>query len=122
MAGIATMEGANMTGAEVLAIREALGAALGRRISQRDLARMLGLADANGKDAVRAWEDGKKSVSGPAAVALQLLGYGAGIGELDTGWLPRAEKEFHGEKIFRAIMLGIAESMLRQSSDSSNEP
>jgi hypothetical protein len=96
-----------MTGAEVKQIRIALGDALGRRISQSDLGRALRLAPASGADTVRSWEDGKRAVTGPAAVALRLLGYGAGVGDLPD---QSFERDTSGE--FRAVMLGIAESML----------
>lgn len=45
-----------MTGADVKAIREALGRLLGRRVSCRDLGLALGLAPANAADTVRRWE------------------------------------------------------------------
>jgi hypothetical protein len=46
-----------MTGAEVKQIRAALGAALGRRLSQLDLGLMMGLADENAARLVRHSED-----------------------------------------------------------------
>lgn len=114
-----------MNGDQVKAIREALGVALGRRISQADLAHLLKLAPANGKDVVRSWEDGKKEVSGPAAVALQLLGYGAGVGAVPAVAIDRGVNaggigddgmetfdKFSVGDVFRGVMLGIAESML----------
>lgn len=66
-----------MTGADVKSIREALGRALGHRVSCRDLGLALGLAPANAKDTVRSWEDGSRDVSGPAAVALSFMRDGA---------------------------------------------
>lgn len=114
-----------MTSAEVHAIRTALGAALGRRMSQADLGRLLQLAPANGADTVRSWEDGKRAVTGPAAVALRLLGYGAGVGIVpnqisdhgaDAGGVDELDYNKIGadeaDRVFRAVMLGIAESML----------
>jgi hypothetical protein len=62
-----------MTGHEVKTIREALGDALGRNVSQRDLGLALGLAPANAKDTVRSWEDGSRDVTGPAATALKFF-------------------------------------------------
>lgn len=103
-----------MTGDQVKQIREALGIALQRRISQADLARMLQLAPASGKDTVRSWEDGKKDVGGPASVALQLLGYGAGVGQFTYSLGDVNPNNI--PDIFRAVMLGIAESMLREDS------
>lgn len=66
---------AMMQGAEVKRIREEIGRALGRRVSQRDLGLALGLAPKNADDTARSWEDGSKPVSGPAALALELLLY-----------------------------------------------
>jgi DNA-binding transcriptional regulator YiaG len=62
-----------MQGAEVKRIREEIGHAVGRRLSQRDLGLALGLSPANAADMVRSWEDGSKPVSGPAATALNLM-------------------------------------------------
>lgn len=60
-----------MIGSEVTEIRKTLGAALGRRLSQRDLGLALGLSADNASRAVRDWESDRPT--GPAAVALQLL-------------------------------------------------
>jgi len=58
-------------GSEVKRIREEIGAAIGRRVSQRDLGLALGLSADNADRLVRKWEDGEPS--GPAAVALELM-------------------------------------------------
>jgi len=63
--------GAAVQGSEVKRIREEIGAAIGRRVSQRDLGLALGLSDDNADRLVRKWEDGEPS--GPAAVALELM-------------------------------------------------
>lgn len=68
-----------MTPADVKTIREALGRALGRRVSCRDLGLALGLAPANAGDTVRSWEDGSRDVSGPAAVALDFMRDGTDV-------------------------------------------
>lgn len=60
-----------MTGDDVKQIREALGAVVGRRLSQRDLGIAMGLAPANADRLVRQWEEGEPS--GPAAVALRFM-------------------------------------------------
>lgn len=60
-----------MTGADVKSIREALGRALDRRVSCKDLGLILGLAPKNAADTVRKWEDTEPT--GPAAAALRLL-------------------------------------------------
>ena len=50
-----------MTGSDVKEIREKLGDALGRRLSQRDLGLALRLSEGNAARAIRDWEEG----SGP---------------------------------------------------------
>lgn len=60
-----------MTGADVNAIRMALGRVIGRRVSCRDLGLALGLAPANAADTVRRWE--RDGPTGPAAVALGFM-------------------------------------------------
>ena len=47
------------------------------RLTQAQLATVLGLAAENGDRTVRAWEDGTKRVTGPAAVALAYMSQGA---------------------------------------------
>jgi hypothetical protein len=105
-----------MTGAEVYTIRNALAEALGRKVSCRDLGLVLSLAPSMAGETVRAWEDGKKPISGPASVALRLLGYGAGIGEIPDSALARAANNDLGDdglsEAFRQAMLGVAESLL----------
>lgn len=60
-----------MTGDEARRIRRAL------KLTQPQLAGILGLSEANGDRTVRAWEDGQKEVTGPASVALDYLAQGA---------------------------------------------
>lgn len=91
-----------VTSEDCKAIREGLGNALGQRLSQRDLGMMLGLALRNAGDTVRSWEDRSKEISGPAQLALRLLGAAAGFsvtGDLVTNH-------------FRNCMLDIARSLL----------
>ena len=63
-----------MTGAELRAIRGQLSQAIGDRLSYRDMATLVGLADptGNGKDTIRKWENGG-GPSGPVAVYLSLV-------------------------------------------------
>lgn len=61
-----------MTGAELKQMREDLGHAIGRRLSTADMAKVVGLAPANGADTWRKWEDGA-GPSGPVAAQLDLL-------------------------------------------------
>jgi len=64
-----------MAGLDLALLRRALSAAAGRPISQADLGRALGLAEANADRTVRRWEEGEPS--GPASVALAYLAQGA---------------------------------------------
>jgi DNA-binding transcriptional regulator YiaG len=75
-----------MTGAEVKAIREALGEALGQRLSQQDLGLMLGLAPKNAGDTVRKWEDSVPT--GPAAVALLFMAQGTRLATYHAPYMP----------------------------------
>ena len=68
-----------MTGADVKAIRKALGQLLGQHISVRDLGLALGLAPSNAGDTVRKWED--EGPTGPAAAALTFMREATDIGE-----------------------------------------
>lgn len=63
-----------MTGAELKQMREDLGNAIGRRLSDSDMATLIGLADPkrNGKDTYRKWEDGA-GPSGPVTTLLSFL-------------------------------------------------
>src|SRR5882757_7232812 len=61
-----------MTGPELKDIREDLGQAIGKRLSVADMAKIVGLAPANGADTWRKWEDGA-GPSGPVAAQLELL-------------------------------------------------
>lgn len=45
-------------------------------LTQAGLAALLRLGKKNGADTVRAWESGKRNISGPAQVALECLLYG----------------------------------------------
>lgn len=65
-----------MKGDEVKKIRYALSEAVGRRMSQHDLAAVLGLTGSTGPDTLRSWEDGSRDVSGPGALALRYLSQG----------------------------------------------
>lgn len=61
-----------MTGPELKDIREDLGNAIGKRLSVADMAKIVGLAPANGADTWRKWEAGA-GPSGPVAAQLELL-------------------------------------------------
>lgn len=61
-----------MTGPELKQLREDLGAAIGRRLSVADMAKLCGLAPANGADTIRKWEEGD-GPSGPVAALLSIL-------------------------------------------------
>ncbi|WNV10721.1 hypothetical protein [Tardiphaga sp. 709] len=63
-----------MTGDELKQLREDLGLAVGRRLSLDDMAKLCGLASANGADTIRKWEDGD-GPSGPVTALLSLLRY-----------------------------------------------
>lgn len=63
---------ARMTGAELKQLRADLGEAVGQRLSVGDMAKLCGLASANGGDTIRKWEDGA-GPSGPVALHLSLL-------------------------------------------------
>lgn len=61
-----------MTGPELKQLREDIGSAIGKRLSVADMARIVGLAPANGADTIRKWEEGA-GPSGPVAAQLELL-------------------------------------------------
>jgi hypothetical protein len=63
-----------MTGDELKQLRADLGEAIGRRLSDSDMAALIGLADPkrNGKDTYRKWEDGA-GPSGPVTTLLSLF-------------------------------------------------
>lgn len=61
-----------MTGAELKQLRHDIGEAIGKRLSVADMARICGLAPANGADTWRKWEDGA-GPSGPVAAQLEIL-------------------------------------------------
>ena len=56
-----------MTPADIKSARKSLG------LSQQGLAEALRLTGAYGKDTVRSWEAGRRPISGPAQVAIELL-------------------------------------------------
>ena len=63
-----------MTGAEFKQLRYDLGDAIGVKIHHADMARICGLAAANGPETIRKWESGD-GPSGPVATLLSLLAY-----------------------------------------------
>ncbi|CAN7379129.1 hypothetical protein LJR220_003373 [Bradyrhizobium sp. LjRoot220] len=63
-----------MTGPELKQLRHDLGDAIGRRLTLADMAKLCGLAPANGADTMRKWEDGA-GPSGPVGALLSLLAY-----------------------------------------------
>jgi hypothetical protein len=65
-----------VTGAELKQFRHDLGAAISRRLSTADMARICGLAPKNGADTWRKWEEGD-GPSGPVAVLVELLSWAA---------------------------------------------
>ena len=69
----------NMTARDVQMVRTSLAQALSCKISQHDLGIMLGLSPATAFDTVKSWEMGDKGISGPAALALRLLGLAADL-------------------------------------------
>jgi DNA-binding transcriptional regulator YiaG len=62
----------NLVSHDVKWIREMLGNAIGRKISQRDLADYLNLGT-DGARIIRRWEHGSKEPGGPTTIALKLL-------------------------------------------------
>lgn len=103
-----------MTGPELKQLREDLSDAVGRRLSVADMARLCGLAPANGADTWRKWEDGP-GPSGPVAALLSVLAYAiegrdippelltAGAGVLDE--LTVENPSTTGESVFGVMML-----------------
>jgi hypothetical protein len=61
-------DAAFVTGPELRKLRDDLSKALGRPLSAADMARLCGLAPANGGDTIRRWE-----ISGPSGPAGELL-------------------------------------------------
>jgi hypothetical protein len=61
-----------LTGAELKQLRHDLGDAIGMRLSVADMAKICGLAPANGADTWRKWEDGA-GPSGPVASLMSIL-------------------------------------------------
>jgi len=57
-----------MTGAELKQLRVDLGDAIGTTLSAADMAKLCGLASADGADTIRRWE-----VAGPGLAAAELL-------------------------------------------------
>lgn len=64
-----------MTGDELKQMRHDLGEAIGRRLSVADMAKLCGLAPANGADTWRKWEEGA-GPSGPVAALVSLYADG----------------------------------------------
>src|SRR5579859_2024875 len=90
-----------MRAQEVKDIREALGLALNRRVSQRDLGLALGLSEKNCDRAVREWET--FGPSGPAAAALRLMALAT---DLDPDYVPPPG--------FREEMIRIVSAMIER--------
>lgn len=86
-----------MTGADVKAIREALGPIVGRHVSCRDLGLALGLAPANAGHTVRRYEE--DGPSGPTAVALMFMRECTRLACNNTGLQTREDIE----RIVRAL-------------------
>jgi transcriptional regulator with XRE-family HTH domain len=57
-----------LTGPELRQLRTDLGEAIGRSLTSADMAKLCGLAPANGGDTIRRWE-----ISGPSGPAAELL-------------------------------------------------
>ena len=68
-----------MTGEELYRMRKDLGDAIGRDISFSDMAKLCGLAPANGADTIRKWEAGE-GPSGPVAALLSVIAEGLHAG------------------------------------------
>jgi hypothetical protein len=63
-----TKEDTSLTGPELRQLRNDLGEAIGRSLTAADMAKLCGLAPANGGDTIRRWE-----ISGPSGPAGELL-------------------------------------------------
>jgi DNA-binding transcriptional regulator YiaG len=82
---------------EVREARKALG------MTQAELADALELEGNYGKDSVRNWERGKRSISGPCRVAIRLM-----LERMESGgreYKPKAEEK-PGRSIFEPIIAG----------------
>jgi hypothetical protein len=86
-----------MTGNEMKAIRQGLSEALGRRLSLADMAKLCGLAPANGADTYRKWEDGD-GPSGPVAMLLEL--YASAVPARND-----IEEDIYFRDVMRAIIM-----------------
>jgi hypothetical protein len=64
-------DGFAVTGPELRALRDDLGAAIGRSLSVAEMAKLCGLPPGNGPDTIRRWE--VTGPSGPAAKLLRIL-------------------------------------------------
>ena len=82
-----------MTGPELKQLRHDLGDAIGRRLSLADMAKLCGLAPANGADTWRKWEDGA-GPSGPVAALLSILAYASDRHPVPV-WGSPADIPFH---------------------------
>lgn len=103
-----------MTGPELKQLREDLGETIGRRLSVADMAKLCGLAPANGADTMRKWEDGA-GPSGPVGAQLELLQLASTDYEIPRYMLLGASAACHrfgvdfrggvpAENIFRSMM------------------
>lgn len=103
-----------MTGPELKQLREDLGETIGRRLSVADMAKLCGLAPANGADTWRKWEDGA-GPSGPVTAQLELLQLASTTHEIPRQMLLGASAACHrfgvdfrggvpAENIFREMM------------------
>ena len=103
-----------MTGAELKDLRHDLGDAIGRRLSVAAMAKICGLAPANGGDTWRKWEDGA-GPSGPVGAQLELLRLASNSHEIPRHMLLGASAACHrfgvdfrggapAENIFREMM------------------
>ena len=92
-----------MTGPELTQLRHDLGDAIGKRLSLADMAKLCGLAPANGADTIRKWEaaDGP---SGPVAALLSILAYASDRHSVPV-WGSPAGMPFHvGSEIATPII------------------
>lgn len=102
-----------MTGAELKQLRTDLGDAIGRRLSVADMAKIVGLAPANGAETWRKWEDGA-GPSGPVAALMSVLSYASDrhpipplVGSAGGRLMPRPQDDDAieaAEEIFRSML------------------
>lgn len=105
-----------MTGAELKQLRHDLGDAIGRPLLLADMAKLCGLAPANGAETIRKWEFGA-GPSGPVASLLSLLRLACN-GELPSPDMLRgaamASKQFGLEFRGGAPATAIIREMMRE--------